>query len=339
MSRVLVVKMSSLGDVVHALPAAHDAVRHGHTLDWVVEESFAELPALVSGVENVIPIAWRRWRKNLTANATELRAFFSELRGREYDVVLDSQGLIKSAVVSLAARGARHGFSHTTAREPWAAFAYGARHRVARGQHAVTRQRLLFGAALNYVVDEALPVLGAASAALDRKHALFLHGTTWPAKHWPEDMWQRLIQLAHADGFTITVTGGNDAEIARATRLAQQPGVELVQGMNLTQLARVMADSAVVVGVDSGLCHLSAALGRPTLGLYGPTNASLTGPLGPQAQFLQSDLACAPCMQAQCRYAGEPQLWQGDAVQPACYAQLNPEVVWAKARSMLARAG
>ena len=151
--RVLLIKMSSLGDVIHALPAVTDASARGITLDWVVEEAFADIPAAHPGVSRVIPMAWRRWRKNLIASKAEMQQFFQQLRSQPYDLILDSQGLLKSAAVALMASGPRQGFSHTVAREPWAAFMYGKGHRVPRRQHAIDRQRQLFAAALGYEIN------------------------------------------------------------------------------------------------------------------------------------------------------------------------------------------
>ena len=142
--KILLVKMSSLGDVVHALPAVQDAVQRGHEVDWVVEEGFADVARLHPGVRRVLPVAWRRWRRDLAASGEEMTSFLSTLRERQYDLIIDSQGLIKSATVALLARGARAGFSHTSAREPWASFAYRSKIRVARTLHAIDRQRLLF---------------------------------------------------------------------------------------------------------------------------------------------------------------------------------------------------
>ena len=144
--KILLVKTSSLGDVVHALPAVTDALAQGYEFDWVVEEAFADIPRMHPGVDRVIPMAWRRWRKDLKQSRGQMTAFRAELRSREYDLVLDAQGLIKSAIVTHLARGARAGFSHTSAREPWAAFSYQNRIRVPKGGHAIDRQRRLFAA-------------------------------------------------------------------------------------------------------------------------------------------------------------------------------------------------
>ncbi len=342
MSRVLVVKMSSMGDVVHALPAVSEALAQGHQIDWVVEEAFADIPRLLDGIGQVLPIAWRRWRREINRSGDEMRAFWRTLRASTYDVVLDSQGLIKSAMVGALAKtangGRRHGFSHTVAREPWAAFAYGAHHAVAKEQHAIQRQRQLYAAALGYDIDpERLPTVNLCMTAApdERRRVLFLHGTTWASKHWPETMWQALARLAVADGYEVVVTGAAEAELERAARLAVDDGVTALPRMPLKQLAQVIAGCEGVVGVDSGLAHLSAVMGRATLGLYGPTDGRLTGPLGPRARCLQSRFACAPCLSSRCTYKGPARSWSGASVEPACFAELDPHRVWQAARELM----
>ena len=134
-------------------------------------------------------MAWRRWRKNLSASKSEMQQFFQQLRAQRYDLILDSQGLIKSAVVALMASGPRQGFSHTVAREPWAAFAYGKGHLVPRRQHAIDRQRQLFAAALGYEIDAEIHSGLEQERPRTNKQVLLLHGTTWSTKHWPQTSW------------------------------------------------------------------------------------------------------------------------------------------------------
>ena len=159
MPRILFVKTSSLGDIVHNCPAVSDAARHlpEAVIDWVVEDAFAEVAALHASVRRVIPVALRRWRAAPLARATwsEAAAFRAALRSERYDVIVDSQGLIKSALVSALARGCRHGLDRASAREPLAARFYNVVHPVPTGLHAVDRNRRLAAAALGYTPDAA----------------------------------------------------------------------------------------------------------------------------------------------------------------------------------------
>lgn len=338
--RVLLIKMSSLGDVVHALPAVTDAAAHGVVFDWVVEEAFTAIPRGHPGVSRVLPIAWRRWRRNLASERKAMAAFSRTLREERYDLILDAQGLFKSAAVTLLARGAqRAGLNFTSAREPWSAFAANQRITVPVGGHAVQRLRQLFAGALGYPTPDDLPDFGLPVAVGgDAKSCVLLHGTTWDSKHWPESMWQALAADLVAEGWRLTVPWGGETERQRAERIASvATGIDVLPAMSLEELGSVIGKAGLVVGVDSGLTHLAGALGRPTVVVYGSTSAVRTGAVGDRVVNLQSAFACAPCLNKTCRYRGENVQWQGEAVQPACYAQLSPERVRDEAMKLLNR--
>ena len=327
--------MSSLGDVIHALPAVTDAARHGVHFDWVVEEGFAEIVRAHPAVQRVIPIAWRRWRGDLGGSMAQMQDFLSALRADRYDAIIDSQGLIKSSLVSLLARGPRHGFSHTSAREPWAAFAYGNRISIARRQHAIERQRQLFAEAFGYELTDNMATGLEHHGSRDNRVVL-LHGTTWESKHYPLRMWQALAQLISSDGYQPVVTWGSPAEEERAEQIASAAAVTLQNRLSLTELTGLLSRAALVIGVDSGLSHLSAALATPTLGLFGATDGCLTGCRGEAAAMLQAQVSCSPCLGKQCRsYTGEPLQWNDAPVQPPCFATLPPELVWQHGRAMI----
>ena len=328
--KILLVKTSSLGDVVHALPAVTDAISQGYSFDWVVEESFADIPKMHPGVDRVIPMAWRRWRKDLRRNREQMTAFYGDLRSSDYDVVLDSQGPIKSAVVALLARGTRAGFSHTSAREPWAAFGYQNRLSVPKGGHAIDRQRHLFASALNYEVGDAWRsgIEIDTEKEIDPAHSpkvFLLHGTTWPTKYWPEVMWLDLVAKLKAQDQEPLVTWGNDEERTRAERLVQA-GATMIDRRPLDELIKVLKTCTRVVSVDSGLGHLAAALGIPTVGIYGATSAELTGFRGVASVSLQGETTCSPCVRKMCtKYEGDPLTWRDQPIEPPCYAALTPD--------------
>lgn len=337
--RVLLVKMSSLGDVVHALPAVTDAARHGIRFDWVVEEAFAAIPALHPAVERVVPIAWRRWRHRLGSERAALAEFFTHLRAIRYDLVIDAQGLAKSAVVTRAARArARAGFGFGSAREGIAALAYGTRVAVPRDRHAIDRLRALFAGVFGYPAPEADAPLdyGVRAGAERVRRCVLLHGTTWASKHWPDAFWRVLAQEARAAGHEIALPAGNAAETARANAIAGPVGGAVWSGMGLTDLIPLLGQSALAIGVDSGLTHLAAALDVPTLALYGSTDSALTGCRGRHARSVQAEFPCVPCRARECAYRGPAQAWSGITVEPACYASLPPERVWAWARELAA---
>lgn len=338
--RVLLVKMSSLGDVVHTLPAVTDLAQQGARIDWVVEEAFAPIAASHPGVNAVLPIAWRRWRKTLPAfwraGAADARAalgaFRRTLRDTHYDLILDAQGLLKSALVVAQARGDRKiGLDAASAREPLAARFYSEGINVPGGQHAVDRVRALFAQAAGYAQPEICDfgVTAAKPAPAARPLCLLLHGTTWASKHYPESYWQTLVAAIAADGYEPVVTWGDALEQQRAERL-QQSGATLWPRESLAELITKLRTVSLVIGVDSGIAHLAGAMQIPTLGLYGPTNATLTGVRGTRSHNLQADFACAPCLQRQCTYTAPA------PVTPACFGTLPPATIWSAAQRLLA---
>lgn len=333
MKQLLLVKMSSLGDVVHAFPAVSDAAAAGWQIDWVVEEAFADVARSHPDVRHVFPIAWRRWRRNLFTNWRELTAFLTAIGTSKYDVVLDSQGLIKSAIVANFAQGQRAGYSHTSAREPWAAFGYNQRVNVRQAQHAIDRQRQLFAQALSYVPAIKPRPLAGVTAAVSNQ-VLLLHGTTWDSKHWPEEMWAALVERIIAAELEPVVTWGNEVEQQRAQRLAAS-GAVLIDRLPMAHLIQTISSMRMVITVDSGLGHLAAALGVPTLGLYGATSGDLTGCVGPRTGTLQGSAPCVPCLKKQCNYRGEPMLWRQAPVTPPCFASVSPERVWTEAALLM----
>ena len=335
--RVLLVKTSSLGDLVHTFPALSDALlaHPGIRFDWLVEESFAEVPAWHPAIETVVPIALRRWRRDWRKawRSGDLSAFRRGLRAARYDLVLDAQGLLKSALPARLARGPLAGYDRRSAREPLAAWLYGRRYAVARGQHAVRRTRQLFAAALGYDVPDSPPDYGLrfSSARLaERQRLVLLHGTTWPSKHWPEPYWAELAHLAAAEGFDVQLPWGDPDDRLRAERIISAAGTgELLPRLSLTELAQTLSAASGVVGVDSGLAHLAAAVGTPAVTLYGPTRTELTGALGPRQRHLAAPFDCAPCMRRECDFAGPSE------VRPACFENLPPTRVLAVLRHQI----
>ncbi|MEH6686037.1 MAG: lipopolysaccharide heptosyltransferase I [Halopseudomonas sabulinigri] len=347
--RVLVIKTTSLGDVIHTLPAITDAARAipGIRFDWVVEEGFAEIPAWHPAVDRVIPVAVRRWRKSLwqTMRSGEWRTFKQRVSETEYDLVIDAQGLLKSAWLSRYARGPVAGLDSESARESMASRLYKQKINVPWGQHAVERTRQLFAQALGYRVPEGLgdygltPPAATADAAERADYVVFLHGTTWVTKHWPEVYWRELAERVVAQGLQVKLPWGSLPEQARAQRIAE--GLESVQvlpRLPLASIAEVLAGAQACVAVDTGLGHLAAALDVPTLSLFGPTNPGFTGAYGHAQRHLASDFACAPCLRKTCNYKPTPadaQQFDLSKEQPLCFTRLAPERVLAQLHTLM----
>lgn len=289
--RILLVKTTSMGDVIHNLPVASDIRRvfPDAAIDWVVEESFAEIPRLHPAVRRVIPVAMRRWRKSLLSPATwsEIGAYRRAVGVDFYDCVIDTQGLLKSALLAKAARGPKCGQDAASAREPLAARCYDRCFTIARAQNAVQRNRQLAAAALGYGLDDKPLDYGIAAPPLQAEwlpsgdYAVLLTATSRADKEWPEDDWRALGMALNATGLRCVLPGGSTAERARAARIAHALGRAVTAPpLNLADLAGLMAGARLVVGVDTGLVHLAAALERPTLALYCGSDPGLTGVLG-----------------------------------------------------------
>ena len=288
MTAVLVVRPSSLGDIVHALALVADVreQRPGTAVDWVAEEGFAPLVALDPGVRRVVPVALRRWRGHLLSTATwrEMAAFRDDLRRDDYTAVLDLQEQVKGALIAKLARGSRHGPDRASIREPIATIAHDVHHAIDPNQHLIDRCRQLAAAALGYRADGpprfglVAPPSSASGVIPDRPYMIFVHATSRADKMWPEANWRSLIGAFARAGFAILLPWGNADERARSERLAAgAPAARVPAKQPLDALAGLIARAELVVGVDTGLVHLAAALGTPTVSLFVATDARLAG--------------------------------------------------------------
>lgn len=339
--RLLIVKLTSLGDVVHALPAVTDAATALPLLeiDWMVDEAFAEIPAWHPAVKRVLSPPLRRWQTSWRTPATrsEVIAFIRELRRERYDLVIDAQGTIKSGAMTLAARGVRAGYDTRSIREPLASGAYGRRHRVSRDLHAVERIRRLFAAEFAYPVPRTAPDYGLRPVwSPDRvtgNDILLLHGATWANKRWPEAYWATLARLAADDGYAVHLPAHGVEERRRAAAIVESAGAgTILSPASLSDIAGRLGHAAGAVAVDTGLAHVAAALGVPTVTLFGPTDPALSGARGDNQQNLAADFLCAPCRQRTCTYQGKT------TVEPACFGTMPPQAVWAALRETMKRA-
>ena len=329
--KLLLIKMSSLGDVFHTFPALTEAQQHIPNLEitWVVEEGFAAMAGWHPAVKKVMPIAWRRWRKKLLdkENRAELKQFLRDLKIEEPDLILDAQGLIKSGVVTALSKGAeKAGYDKHSAREPLATRAYDHKYSVPRGTHAIWRVRQLFAQSLGYEVGaEATFSYGLDKSQwsrpdVDGDYMVFLHGTTWITKLWPEVHWETLAKKAIAGGYKVMLPWGNEEEKSRAERIASKiDGVTVLPKMGLSDLTAYLCFASGVVGVDTGLSHVVAGLEVPSVAIYGATDATLTGVLGPKVDVLSAQFDCAPCLSKTCKFNDQ---------HPPCYDTVDPDRVW-----------
>jgi heptosyltransferase-1 len=289
MHEILFIKTSSLGDVVHHMPAVTDARRHwpDARLVWVVEQAFAPLARLHPEVDHVIEVATRRWRSQLFRASTwkEVRDSFARIGAGKYDAIVDTQGIIRSALIARAAHGPRHGYDAQSIREPLASRFYDIRHQVARDQHPIARNRKLTALALGYEIE------GDIDYGLDRRallsestkpYAMLLHATANQRKEWPEANWIALGRELAARSHDIVLPWGTQAERERSERIAAAvPRAVVLERKPLDVVAGLIAGAEFVIGVDTGLLHLAAALGVPRVGMLSAVKPMPAAPLGP----------------------------------------------------------
>ena len=293
--RILIVKLSSLGDVVHTMPVVHDIATAfpGAVIDWVVEPSFAPLVRRIDGIGEVIECPIRRWRRMWWTK--QIRAEWTRFRGRlqreRYDAILDLQGLTKSAVIAKLANGKSHGLANAT---EGSSFELPARWlidnpiRMEPRIHALDRSRVLSSRALGYVL-QGPPEYGLHATPPRLKHerstVAFVHGTSRDDKLWPQDSWIKLGKKFTADRWRIALPQGSEAEQVRAELIAagwefvENAQLEVWPSMKIDAVVDRLAGTQGVVGVDSGLSHIAVALKLPVVQIYNHPTAWRTGPL------------------------------------------------------------
>lgn len=288
--RLLIVKTSSMGDVVHAQPVVADILRWQPSaqIDWLVEAPFAAIPQLNPGVQHVLPMAWRKWRGRLLQRETwkAMAALQQQLRQARYDLVLDLQGLLKSALWARRAAAPVGGYDAASAREPLASRLYARRVAVPRELQAVQRCRLLAAGLLGYAPPQQAPEFGLRCSPQQavwrpgQPYAVLIPNASRPEKHWPEQDWAALGQACQARGWQPVLLWGGKAEQALAQRIARACGGELPPFLKVGEAAALLAGAEQVVGLDTGFTHLAAALGRPTVGIYCDHEPGLAGITG-----------------------------------------------------------
>jgi len=326
--RVLLLKTSSMGDLFHTFPAICDARKHAPQCEitWVAEEKLADIPTWHPGVSSVIPISLRRWRRQgIPGVIRETRGFARELRSQRYDVVVDAQGLAKSAwLVPLARKGDSVGYDWGSAREPLASLAYRRKLSVSKDLHAILRTRILMAGALGYEFDEKELEFGirARFRSADPARGLaFVIGSSSETRLWSLSSWKMLARIAAGSGHSVTVIWGSEREKDQALQI--QNGVDGVMvaksRQSIEDVAGILANAAGVVGLDTGFTHIALALEVPTLALFGSTSPGKSGLVGRSSRNLQPEIECHPCNKKICPL---------NASEPPCRESIPPEKVW-----------
>lgn len=330
--RVLVIKLTSFGDIIHTLPALTDAeAAHGALeVDWVVDEGFADIPRWHPTVKNILCCAHRRWRK------AKMKALFSgdiwrfvkRLRQQRYDLIIDAQSGLKTGIIAWLAKGRACGYDRESVREKGAEWFYQQTFFVPKDQHAITRIRQLFAAALGYALPTSWPKANIQapikpfSPSIPEGCLVFIPFTTWATKHWPMVYWQALINKATTAGHYVTLYYAGEREHSKALVLkGKNPRVVLAPSLSLNHRIAFFQKAAAFVGVDTGPSHLASALNVPGITLFGPTDPKLVGPLGDKQVHLSVDYPCAKCRKRSCSIVEE-------GIAPGCYITLSPDRVW-----------
>ena len=285
---ILIIKTSSMGDIIHCLPVIADIRAHlpEARIDWVVEDSFVDIPRRCLAINQVIPVAIRRWRKSLFSQKTwaEIAVFKRSLS--RYDAVIDCQGLTKSALIARLVNGVRHSFDWRSGRDPFASIFYAKNHAVSLQQDAVARNRELVAHALGYSKPNNAPNYGISGHRPESRmdidsqsmYVLALHGTSRDSKLWPVASWVALGKALAEKNLHLVLPWASDAELQRANEIVGQvKNAKVLPKLGIAQLAPIISQARAAIGVDTGLTHLAAALNIPTIAIYTDSDPALNG--------------------------------------------------------------
>ena len=352
--KILIVKLSSIGDIIHTFPAIIDATQNikDLTIDWLIDENFENIPKLLNYSQNnkiinqIIPIPLRKTKKNIKKNIKNLLVHLLKLRSQKYDLIIDAQGLLKSALIAKYIKSNNLvGFNWFSCREPLASYLYSNKYNIDKQLHAITRIRKLFSLALNYVIN--FDQKNYINYGLDKQlflklpelitkkidnYMVFLHGTTWETKCWDLLYWQQLNQLLAAKNIYTVVTFSNSEEQNFVEQLASNTNnVIILPRMELEQIACLLANALAVVAVDTGFAHLTGALSVPIVAIYGATCTIKSAVVGNNSINLQSKYHCSPCLSKIClEYK-----YKNSATKQPCLQEITPKIVFDKLQTVV----
>jgi len=332
--KILLVKMSSMGDIFHTFPAITELKQHhpNAQIDWVIEDSFKEIAAWHPGVNKIIPIQLRRWVKQ--RNKTHWQAFKqwrNVLRQEHYDIVIDAQGLLKSAIIAKCAKTKRiFGYDKHSVRESMTRWFYSRGYTIDKNQHAVERTRQLFGKIFNYTPSTHLNFginQNFSNVVKKQKALIFIIGTSWTTKLWSTSEWQQLTHMAINHGFDVEIIWGSAEEQAIADAIIEHcpQATRPAERLSITTIAEKLVAASGVVGLDTGFSHLAGALEIPTIALYGATSPVKVGLIGTHTHNLQltQPLNCMPCHKRFCKLLPE-----NSTDTPPCMSGIKAMHVW-----------
>ena len=276
--KILIVKTSSMGDIIHALPVAWD-IAHAFPearIDWAAEASFRDIPRMSPFVDEIKVSRFRGWRKSILSKATrdEVAALKADLASEHYDAVVDLQGLVRSAWLASWTRVPVTGYSRRAAKEPLAAWFYEKTLEYPASIPTVRRYRAAAAEALGYEVDlervhYGLSISEPSSVEMTEPYAALCINTSRDSKLWPEEDWVEIGRRLNETGRRSVLFWGSETERKRSESVASRiEGAVVAPRTGLLATGRLIAGADAVLGVDTGLTHLGAALGRPSVGIF-----------------------------------------------------------------------
>jgi heptosyltransferase I len=305
-----ILKLSSMGDLIHTLPAISDIQKQfpDYKLSWIIEERFAEIAQWHPAICQIIPTNLRQWKKNALhlQSLKAMRRLVADLKQQSFDAIIDLQGLYKTAILGRLSGSPISGYGRCSCREPNASRLYQQRFAIPRDMHAVPRMRVLAAKSLGYNypggrADYQIPRMQSTIPIKDPA-LIFFHGTTWISKCWPQQNWHDLAQLAVKEGFHIYFPWGNMQEKKAAIELSEKhPQLHCLPKMTLSEMAAFLQQVRAAVAVDTGFSHLAAAIGTPCITLFGASDPKRSHPMGPRQSTITEDFPCQPCLKKHCR--------------------------------------
>ena len=290
-----------MGDLMHALPALTEAKEHIEDIsfDWVVDTNFASVPSWHPSVDKIVTTDHRNWKKQLFSKNSRksLRGVINQINENNYDLVVDMQNNLKSAFISYLCKHDVVGLDSKSAREYPAHLAYSKRINVDKKLHAIERQKKLLGDALGYEYEQGPINYGASFNAfikpnitLPDKYFVLVQNASWITKQWSIGNWQQLILYLEDKGIVMLLPSGNLEELEKAKEICSvSEKAQAIDLMPLDEIAYMVQHADFCICSDTGLAHLSALTGTPSITLYGPTKTSLIGTMGINQNHLIGD--------------------------------------------------
>ena len=331
--KILLVKLSSLGDLIHVFPALTELQEHHPEAEvtWIVDQPFAEVPLWHPVVKKVIVAPLRQLKQqgwSLKAFHT-LKDLIKTIRAEKYDYVIDAQGLFKSAFLARVAKGYRVGFGRGCLRENvWWLYQHWVF--IPFRVHAIKRVKALFSEIGKYVSVSETNYGLKKWQPVQSKIILFAHGTTWASKHYPDPLWKKMAEIVTKAGYEVWLPYASPKELKRAELLKVNDQVKILPKMSLNQIRDMLLKVSGVIAVDTGLAHIAAALSIPCVTLYGPTDPAKIGTMGEHQKQLKAVFECAPCGKRECTHPDRVQ-----PITPPCFKTLPPAEVWKAMQALL----